>query len=154
MIETPTIVQLPAQHVAALHIETPRSRIQEVMGPGIREAMAAARAQGVGPAGPWFAHHLKITPEQFDLDVCVPVSSPVEPAGRVRPAERPALRVIRTVYRGPYEGLGGAWHEFDQWIQRQGLRTAADMYEVYLVGPETSPEPAQWQTEFCRPLVD
>jgi effector-binding domain-containing protein len=152
MIDTPQIVQTQARHVAALRIETPRTRIQEVMGPGIQEAMAAARAQGVGPAGPWFAHHLKITPEQFEFDICVPVTSPVTPIGRVRPAERPALRVARTVYRGPYEGLGAAWHEFDRWIQAAGHETSADMYECYLVGPESSQDPADWQTEFSRPI--
>jgi effector-binding domain-containing protein len=123
------------------------------MGPGVQEAMAAARAQKVGPSGPWFAHHLNLTPEQFDLDICVPVSSPIRPIGRVKSTERPALRVVRTVYKGPYEGLGEAWAEFDQWIQAQGHKTAADLYECYLVGAESSPDPANWQTEFCRPLL-
>ena len=154
MIEEPRVVQMPAQLVAAIHIETPRSRIQEVMGPGIQEAMVAARAQGVGPAGPWFAHHLKVSREQFVLDICIPVSSPVTPTGRVKPAERPAMRAVRTVYRGTYEDLGEAWHAFEKCIQDQGLDTAADMYECYLVGPESSQDPADWQTELCRPLLD
>ncbi|MES3000216.1 MAG: GyrI-like domain-containing protein [Pseudomonadota bacterium] len=154
MIEESRIVQMPAQLVAAIHIDTPRSRIQEVMGPGIQEAMAAARDQGVGPVGPWFAHHLKVSRERFDLDICIPVSSPVKPTGRVKSAERPAMRVVRTVYRGPYEGLGDAWHEFEKSIQDQGLNTAGDMYECYLVGPESSQDPADWRTEFCRPILD
>ena len=62
MIETPQVVETPAQLVATIHIETPRSGIQHVMGAGIGEAMAAVKAQGIGPAGPWFAHHLKMTP--------------------------------------------------------------------------------------------
>jgi hypothetical protein len=37
--------------VAMIHIETPRSKIQQVMGPGIGEAMTAAKAQGIGPVG-------------------------------------------------------------------------------------------------------
>ena len=51
MIEPPR-VEAPAQLVAAIHIETPRSRIQHVMGAGIGEAMAAVKAHGIGPAGP------------------------------------------------------------------------------------------------------
>jgi hypothetical protein len=58
---TPQVVETHAQLVATIHIETPRSKIQQVMGPGIGEAMAAVKAQGIGPAGPWFAHHLKMT---------------------------------------------------------------------------------------------
>jgi len=52
MIEKPQIIETAAQLVATLHIETPRSEMQRVMGPGIGEAMAAAKAQGIGPTGP------------------------------------------------------------------------------------------------------
>ena len=38
MIETPQLVETPAQLVATIHIETSRSKIQHVMGPGIGEA--------------------------------------------------------------------------------------------------------------------
>jgi effector-binding domain-containing protein len=154
MIETPQIVDSPAQLVAAIHIETPRSQIQQVMGPGIGEAMAAARAQGVGPAGPWFAHHHKITAEAFDFDICVPVSAPVTAAGRVKPGQRPAFKAVRTVYHGPYEGLGGAWQEFKQWIEANGYKTTSDVYECYVVGPETSPDPSNWRTELSRRVID
>jgi effector-binding domain-containing protein len=154
MIETPKAIETPAQLVAAVHIETPRSKMQQVMGPGIGEVMAAVKAQGIGPTGPWFAHHLKMTPDGFDFDICVPVSSPVSAVGRVRPWQRPALRVVRTVYHGPYEGLGGAWNEFISWIEANGHKTASDLYECYVVGPESSRDSANWRTELCRPVIE
>lgn len=153
MIDTPRIIEIPAQPIALIHIETPRSNMQQVMGPGIGEVMAAVRAQGVGPNGPWFAHHLKMTPEAFDFDICMPVSAAVSAVGRVQPGLRPALTVVRTVYRGPYEGLGEAWHEFTGWTQANGYKTAGDLYECYLVGPESSSDPADWRTELSRPVV-
>ena len=153
MIETPQIVATAAQPVAALHIRTPRSEMRHVMGPGIREAVAAAQAQGVGPTGPWSAHHHEITAEHFDFDICVPVSAPVAAVGRVRPWTRPALDVVRSVYQGPYEGLGNAWQAFDEWIAANGVQTASDVYERYLVGPESTPDATQYRTELSRPLV-
>ena len=122
MIEEPQVVEIPAQLVATIHVETPRSKVQQVMGPGISEAMTAVQEQGIGPAGPWFAHHLRMTPETFDFDICVPVSAPVTAVGRVTPWQRPALKVVRTVYHGPYEGLGGAWHEFAGWTEATATR--------------------------------
>jgi effector-binding domain-containing protein len=154
MIETPLLVEVPAQRIAMVHIETPRSQMQHVMGPGIGEVMAAVKAQGIGPVGPWFAHHLKLTPEAFDFDICVPVSAPVTAVGRVRPGLRPAITVARTVYHGRYEGLGGAWLEFAAWLQANGHRTAGDLYECYVAGPESTPDPALWRTELSRPLTD
>ncbi len=94
------------------------------------------------------------TPESFDFDICVPVSAPATAVGRVKPWQRPALRVVRTVYHGPYEGLGGAWHEFGRWMEVNGYKTSGDLYECYLVGPESSSSPAEWRTELSRPLVE
>jgi len=153
MIETPQVVDSPAQLVATIHITTPRSEMQHVMGPGIGEAMAAAQTQGIGPVGPWFAHHLHMDSEAFDFNICVPVSAPVTAVGRVKPGRRPAGKIVRTVYHGPYEGLGDAWHDFSAWTEANGYRTADDLYECYLVGPESSPEPADWRTELSRQVL-
>lgn len=63
------------------------------------------------------------------------------------------MRVARTIYRGPYEGLGSAWSEFDAWIAAHGHTPAADLWECYAAGPESSPDPASWRTELDRPLI-
>src|SRR5207248_2790695 len=109
MIETPQIIQTTAQLTATLHITVRREEIRDVMGPGIREVFDAVAAQGMTPSGPWFTHHLRRPTDTFDFDICVPVASPVKPTGRVQPGEWPAMKVARTVYCGPYEGLGEAW---------------------------------------------
>lgn len=154
MIETPHITQTTAQLTAVIRVTVPRGEIQSVMGPGIGELMAAVKAQGIGPAGPWFTHHLKMDPAIFDFEISVPVSAPVAPAGRVVGGEMPAGKVARTIYRGPYEGLGEAWGEFGKWIAGRGHATREDLYECYVAGPESSPNPAEWRTELSRPLLD
>lgn len=155
MIDTPRIEQTPAQQVARIHLTLPRSEIQHVMGPGLQELMATLAAQGITPAGPWFTHHRRMDPDTFDFEICVPVPQPVAPAGRVRPGERPAAnRVARTVYRGPYEGLGAAWGELMGWIAASGHSPREDLWECYATGPESSPDPTQWRTELNRPLAD
>jgi effector-binding domain-containing protein len=153
MIDTPQITQTTAQLTAIIHLTVPRSEIRSVMGPGIGELMAVVKAQGIGPAGPWFTHHLKMDPETFDFEICVPVTAPVATVGRVRAGEVSATKVARTVYHGPYEGLGGAWGEFNAWIAANGHDPRPDLYEVYMAGPESSPNPASWRTELNRPLA-
>ena len=154
MIDTPEIIQTVAQHAAIIHLTIPRAQIREQMGPGIGEVMAAAKAQGLGPAGPWFTHHLSMAPATFDFEISVPVTAPVTPTGRVVPGHWAAMRVARAVYRGPYEGLAAAWPELNAWIEANGLAARSDYYESYVAGPESSPDPAQWRTELSRPLVD
>ena len=153
MIETPQLADSAAQLTAYIHVTVPRDQIQHVMGPGIGEVLAALAAQGIAPAGPWSTHHLRIEPDIFDFEICVPVASPVTAVGRVKPGQRPAARVARTVYHGPYEGLGSAWGEFMAWITAQGLQTGTDVWECYLFGPESTPDPAGWRTELNRVLI-
>lgn len=152
MIETPRIVQSTEQQTAVIRLTVPRAEMPLVMGPAIQELIGAVRAQGVGPVGPVYSYHYRLDPEVFDFEVGVPVSAPVTAAGRVRPGSLPGTRVARTVYAGPYEGLGEAWCRFGSWIEEQGYVPAEGLWECYVRGPESSSDPAEWRTEFNRPL--
>jgi effector-binding domain-containing protein len=153
MIETPQITETVAQHYAYLRQNVPREEIRTVMGPGIKEVYAALTAQGVASSGPWFTHHLKRPDAFFDFEICVPVAGPIESAGRVEAGVWPSMRVAQTVYHGGYEGLPAAWGEFEAWIAANGLKTAEDLWERYVVNPDSSRNPAEWRTELNRPLV-
>jgi effector-binding domain-containing protein len=153
MIDQPQIVSTEARHTATIRLTIPRDEIRHVMGPAIGEVMEAVSAQGIGPAGPVFSYHFRMDPEVFDFEVGVPVTAPVTPVGRVVASRLPAARVARTVYRGPYEGLGTAWGEFDAWVKAEGLTSRPSLWECYVAGPESSANPADWRTEFNRPLV-
>lgn len=150
MLDKPYVVETKAQPAAVIRLTIPREEIRSVMGPAIGEVLSAVAAQGGKPAGPVFSHHLKMDPKVFDFEVGVPVESPVRAAGRVKPGELPAATVARTVYRGPYEGLGAAWSEFDKWVTENKHEPRPDLWESYISGPESGAEAA---TEFNRPLV-
>ena len=121
--------------------------------PGLTEVMAAVKAQGIGPPGPWFTHHLKMNSAIFDFEICVPVNAPVAPVGRVKPGTFRDVTVARTVYHGAYEGLGEAWGEFKAWIATNRHAAGPDLYECYPVWPESSPNPADWRTELSQPSI-
>ena len=153
MLDTPQITQSAAQITATIRFKIPRDEIQTVMGPAIGEVIAAVVAQGIEPVGPVFSHHFQMNPGVFDFEVGVPVTKPVTPVGRVQPSQLPAAKVARTMYRGPYEGLVGAWGEFNEWLIANGHSTAANLWEFYVVSPESTSDPAMWQTELNRPLM-
>ncbi len=153
MIDTPQILQTERQAIAGIHIVVPRAQIQEVMGPALRELMAALADQKIAPAGPWLSHHLKNPSEVFDYVVAVPVDQPVTPVGRVTMRELPATRAARTIFHGDYGQLGSAWMALDAWIAAEGLTAAPWLYEVYLADPSVTPDPTAWRTQLTRPLV-
>jgi effector-binding domain-containing protein len=154
MIDTPHITQIDARLTAVIHLTIPREEIQNVMGPGIGEVMAAVAAQGLAPTGPLFSHHLRMDPGTFDFEIGVPVGAPAAAAGRVTAGHWPAMKVARTVFHGAYDGLGAAWGELDAWIIANGHEPGPDLWECYVSGPETDPDPATWRTELDRPLTD
>ena len=152
MLETPTIVQTTDQLTAVIRLTIPHSSMRQEMGPAITEVSEVVKAQGIGPAGPWLSHYLSISPDQFDVEVAVPVLAPVVATGRVQPARLPAARAARATFHGDYAGLGAAWAEFRAWVEANGQVPGVDCWEVYRVGPERSGNSEDWRTDLYQPL--
>jgi effector-binding domain-containing protein len=154
MLDQPTApITTESQTAAVIHITVPRDQMQEVMCPAIQEVVAAATAQGIGPSGPVFAHHFGMTPGIFNFEVGVPVSSAVQPVGRVKAGEIPGTLIVRTVYTGPYEGLGQAWGDFQDIIESQGHTLGPNLWERYLSGPASGGESSTYRTELNQTIV-
>lgn len=154
MIETPQIVRIESRLTAVISIKVPRKEMPEVFGQGVDELMAVLAQQGIAPTGALFAHHFSIAPEVFDFEIGVPTGEPVVTTGRVHASAWPTMRVARTIYHGPYDGLPDAWGTFMEWVELQGHEPEPDVWECYLSGPESSTDPADWRTELNRPLVE
>ncbi|HEV3440015.1 MAG TPA: GyrI-like domain-containing protein [Gemmata sp.] len=153
MLDTPRIIQTTEQLIASIPLVVPRNEIQIVMGPAVREVYSALGTQGIAPIGPWFTHHRRRPTDTFDFEVCVPVDEKLAASGRVVPGKIPAARVARVVYIGPYEGLAAAWGEFLLWVEANRHKPATNLWEQYVVGPESGPDPANWRTELNQPLI-
>ena len=138
MLTAPEITTTNVEEAAVIHLTVPRSEMRKVFGPAVGELMAALAAQGIEPVGAVFAHHLKMSPDTFDFELGIRVSAPVKATGRVKPGQLPAVKLARTVYSGPYEGLPFAWGEFNQWMKANGHEQAEDLWEVYSVGPRAT----------------
>ncbi len=154
MLSTPEIIQTSAQEAAVIRLTIPRSDMPKHFGPAVAELLKALADQNVEPVGAVFAHHLKMTADTFDFELGVKVSGPVKAAGRVRPGQLPAAKVARAIYSGPYEGLPSAWGEFNAWMNANGHKQAEDLWELYSIGPHSTPDPASWRTELNRPLTN
>ncbi len=154
MIDTPQIVQSPRQRTAAVHVTVARNEIQQAFSPAVNELMKELSVQNVAPAGALLSYYATMPSDVFDFDIAFPVAQEVRPAGRVAPSEVPAMKVARTVYRGPMEGIGSAWGELEKWIAAHGHAGRPQMFERYLVGPGDTADPSQWQTELNWSLAD
>ncbi len=153
MIDPPQIVQTQAILTAVIRLKVERSQIKIVMGPAMGEVLNAVKQQGLPPAGPMFTFHFSRPTDAFDLEVGVPVAVSVATIGRVYASQLPATSVARTIYQGDYDGLAGAWGEFERWLQSTGNNVAGTFWESYLTGPESGSDPARWRTQLNCPLA-
>ncbi|MDF2119493.1 GyrI-like domain-containing protein [Roseiarcaceae bacterium H3SJ34-1] len=152
-ISPPQIIETKARHTAVIHLTIPRSEMMHVFGPATQELVAELTAQGMPPAGSAFAHHLQMSPGTFDFELGFITASPVAVSGRVKPGHWPKQKAAHTVYAGSYEGLPAAWEAFVTWMKANDVVQAQDLWEHYVVGPHSSPNPADWRTELYRPLM-
>jgi effector-binding domain-containing protein len=153
MITTPQLVTMQPVPAAIVHLTIPRSRMQKEMPAAIHEAIDAAVAQNLGPVGPLYARHSRFDPETFDFEVGVPVSGAIQPTGRVTSGELPAVTVVQTIYRGPYGGLPEAWQAFEKWVRESEHRVGEQFVERYIRGPESTSDPADYETELSWEII-
>ena len=68
----------------------------------------------------------------------------------------PVQKVIKTTLTGDYKYLKQAWERAYKYAEENDLPVAinAPAFEVYVTGPEESPNPAGWVTEIYIPLLD
>jgi len=153
MIDTPKLVQTKEEQAAVIRFKIKRAEMMTVFGPAVEELLQVLKGQGVTPKGAIFAHHFRMSADEFDFEMGFVVDGPIKASGRVTPSALPAAKVMRTTYHGGYEGLPGAWGEFDAWMKKEGVQQAAGLWELYAVGPQSTPDPKQWETELNKILA-
>lgn len=150
------IKELADQPVLGVRFKTDMSNISENLGKAYGSLFAYLGKMGEFPAGPPFClyHDEEYKEEDTDLEACVPTAKLLPGEGDVKGYELSGARVASTLHMGSYEQIGDAYQELMPWISDQGYRPASPCREVYLVGPDTSENPAEYRTEIICPIVE
>jgi effector-binding domain-containing protein len=154
MIDTPKIVDTEAALTAVIHLEIPRDQMQTHFGPAMEELLSVLASQQIEPRGPAFAYYFSMPPGRFDCEIGFIVAATVAASGRVKASQLPATKVARTTYTGPYEGLYDAWGQFNAWMDSQSIKRAEELWEHYVVGPQSTTNPEEYETELNRLLAE
>ncbi len=147
MNSAPEIITTQVRHTAVIHLVIPGRDMPKYMDPAVQEILRALEDQGLEPAGPMFSYHHRRPSETFDFELGFPVARPIKPIGRVVSGALPAEKVARSVYQGPYEGLGPAWGALERWVREHGHVETGRFWECYLDNPENVKDPKVYRTE-------
>lgn len=112
----------------------------------------ALRESRVRPAGP----PMSIVRPRPDGTVDVSAGYRIDGApdiGRLVCEALPAGPVAMAIHRGPYESLLCTYDRLVEWLVGHHHVAGPVLWEEYVVGPDTTGEPAQWRTAVMCPLL-
>lgn len=88
------------------------------------------------------------------MDVAAPFEAgPVDGPGTAGCRTVPEQQTLKGMLRGDYAGVGDVYEQIGREVAARGLRMAGPSFNVYIVGPGQSTDPAQWVTEVHAPVV-
>ncbi len=155
-------VELVPREILGVHEVVPLTDLTDFFSRAFQTSAMELARQGLIPAGPPVAlYHGDVSESDDGVDtVDVTAGFPIEhqtvstaPAPGTVVEELPGGEAAETVHSGSYDSLSATYSELTGWLARQQLTPGDEMWEEYLIGPESNPDPHTWQTRVVFPLA-
>ena len=145
---------LPARTIASLRATIPAYNQEGLLWQRLGAGLEAAGARVAPDPLPITVFHdegfVEVDP---DVEVQLGVVEPFRDTDGVRFLEAPAQEIASATLRGSYDGVSAVLEGIGRWAGANGYRFAGPMFNIYVVGPATEPDPANWVTEVCAPVA-
>src|SRR5579872_947505 len=165
MLTQPKFENRGAQPYVGIRSCVSMQQVSTALPPLIGEVMAWLGARGSVPNGPpFFRYRVIDMARELEIDVGVPVATPLMGDGRIVTDVIPAGRYARVVHTGHYDQLIEANKALQEWGKSNGVEWQksegehgsvwASRLEIYLTNPPTEPDAQKWQTEIAYLVED
>lgn len=155
------IRELAPQPTVCVRVAEPTSRLRELFDELL--PLVAERIADLGgePTGAPFGRYHEYGPERVDVEIGIPVRSPVAnlppadeaPRGELAAGELPGGSAAITVHRGSYDGLSQTYRRLQSWLEHHGQQPRPAPWESYIDDPSEVDDAAQLRTEVVWPLA-
>jgi DNA-binding transcriptional MerR regulator len=144
----------PATTVLRATARLPREEVAVWCGQTYPELYAQLDRYGLEPAGPGGATYAAEFFEQAEGEVVafVPVLAESVPAGEPSFAVLPSQRFAVAVHAGPFTDCDLTYGWLGSHVAEHDTARGDPIVEHYLVGPDQTDDPNQYQTEICWPV--
>jgi effector-binding domain-containing protein len=144
---------LPKQQTAVVVVTTSTDKIGETMGEAIGAAFAGVGKAGATPVGPVVCKYTAFSQDSVTYEVGVPVAAPFVGDGNVVAGEIGGCTAAVGMHVGPYDKLVETYGRMQTWLESQGKKPSAVMWESYLDDPDET-DPSQLRTEIYWPAEE
>ena len=149
-----TLERVELRPVATVRLEIDSDKVSESIARTLSEVGRVIREQDAEMAGPPFSRYHSIDTEKkrIDIEVGIPVRTPIEASGRVKPSELPAGRTAMTWHVGSYRDLQKSYDRLGAWMKSQDVKPRGGFWEIYWTDPGLEPDPSTWRTQIYWPV--
>lgn len=146
-------VELGPARLVGVHEVVPMTRLTDFFDRAFGAAAAGVAALGTPPAGPAVALYRGDVTDAADITAgfLVPLEGPAAGEG-MADVRLPEGSAVVTVHVGPYDALERTYAALQEWMSERQMVARDVMWEEYLDGPDTEPDPARWRTRVVMPL--
>ncbi len=140
-----SLIDYPGQSFAGIRNVVPFDKMDAVFG----EVYATLGKAGVKPVGPaagiYYTYDME--KKQSDMAPAFPVASGSQYASPVTLLELPARKGVMLAFTGNYDQSYNMHMALEKYMTDKGLKQSGAVLEKYLVGPNDTQDPNEYQTE-------
>ncbi|HEY4784513.1 MAG TPA: GyrI-like domain-containing protein [Bacteroidales bacterium] len=141
------VKEVNAQKALTIKVSVPTNTIGQKMGELYGKLFGHLGENSLQPAGAPFAVYYSFDPNgNTEFEVGVPVSTETKGTDEIKYKEYPAMKVISTLYVGPYEKMGPVYEALKKYAADNKLETQPATWEVYLTDPMKETDTSKYQT--------
>lgn len=147
------VKEIEAVNVLAIKATVPSAEVGAKLGELYPKLMEYMKEKEIQMAGPPYSKYYSWDPEgESEMEAGVPVAGEAEGEGEIEFIELPAVKVVTSLHVGPYEAIGPVYEAIQKYIEKEGLKIAGAVWEVYLTDPNIETDPNKYQTQVYFPV--
>jgi effector-binding domain-containing protein len=147
------VKQVESQKTIVIRFDVSSKEIGPAMGEAFGKLFGFLGSNSIAPAGPPFSVYYSYDPAGNTVfEAGVPVSDTVSGNDEIRYKEFPAMKVVTTQFKGPYDAMEPTYGELYKYVSANGLESDGTAWEVYLTDPSQQNEPKENQTLIYMPV--